>query len=124
MGVALPLYGGSKYPEPLLLREREGLGQIASRFPFYTGYVNKGTRLEQQNVTVSLPADLLREVRHMAVDEGVSLSRYIALLLEAKVEERQQFKAARERQMSLLQRGLPLGTGGRIDWTRAELHER
>lgn len=44
--------------------------------------------MSQQNVTVSLPAELLREVRHMAVDEGVSLSRFIALLLEHEVEDR------------------------------------
>jgi metal-responsive CopG/Arc/MetJ family transcriptional regulator len=80
--------------------------------------------MEHQNVTVSLPSDLLREVRHMAVDEGVSLSRFVALLLEQEVEARQQFRSARERQMSLLRQGLPLGTRGSVDWDRAELHER
>jgi metal-responsive CopG/Arc/MetJ family transcriptional regulator len=80
--------------------------------------------MEQQNVTVSLPADLLREVRHMAVDEGVSLSRFVALLLERQVEERRRYRAARERQERLLREGLPLGTGGRLEWDRAELHER
>jgi hypothetical protein len=79
---------------------------------------------EQQNVTVSLPADLLREVRHMAVDRGVSLSRLIAMLLEEEVEQRQRYRFARDRQLSLLGKGLPLGTHGAIGWNRAELHER
>jgi predicted nucleic acid-binding protein len=38
------------------------------------------------NVTVSLPAGLLREVRQLAVDEGVSLSRFVARSLEERVE--------------------------------------
>ncbi len=80
--------------------------------------------MQQQNVTVSLPAELLRQVRHMAVDQGVSLSRFIALLLEQEVEERRRYATARDRQGSLLQAGLPLGTQGRIMWHRPELHER
>lgn len=70
--------------------------------------------MEQRNVTVSLPVELLREVRHMALDRGVSLSRFIALLLEQQVEERQRYEAARDRQVSLLRLGPPLGTQGRV----------
>src|SRR6266852_135509 len=54
------------------------------------------------NVTVSLPEHLLREARHLAVDEGVSLSRFVALSLEQKVEAVRGFRAVRERQLSLL----------------------
>jgi hypothetical protein len=80
--------------------------------------------MEQQNVTISLPAGLLREARHLAVDQGVSLSRWIAMLVEQQVEAREQYRAAKERQISLLETGLPLGTRGRAAWTRSELHER
>lgn len=31
-----------------------------------------------RNVTISLPESLLREVRHLAVDRGLSLSRFLA----------------------------------------------
>lgn len=79
---------------------------------------------ELQNVTVTLPSDLLREVRHMAVDRDVSLSRFIALLLQEQVESRRHYREARERQLALLKTGLPLGTQGRITWERSELHER
>jgi metal-responsive CopG/Arc/MetJ family transcriptional regulator len=79
---------------------------------------------EQQNVTVTLPAQLLRQVRHLAVDRGVSLSRFIALLLESEVEDYRRYEAARERQLALMEEGLPLGTHGKIGWDRAELHER
>jgi hypothetical protein len=80
--------------------------------------------MEQQNVTVTLPVDLLREVRHLAVDRGVSLSRFIALLLEEEVEGQHRYKVAKDRQLALLRAGLPLGTHGKITWRRTELHER
>ncbi len=60
----------------------------------------------------------------MAVDRGVSLSRFIALLLEQQVDERQRYEAARDRQVSLLRLGLPLGIQGRAVWSRGELHDR
>jgi len=76
------------------------------------------------NVTVSLPEDLLRQARHLAVDEGVSLSRFVAVSLEQRVEAVRGFRAARERQLSLLRTGFDLGTHGRVEWSRESLHER
>jgi len=75
-------------------------------------------------VTVSLPADLVREARHLAVDRGLSLSAFIAVLLQEQIESRQGYDAARKRQLTLLEKGFDLGTGGKISWTRDELHER
>lgn len=80
--------------------------------------------MDSQNVTVSLPADLLREVRRIAIDQGVSPSRLIALLLEQELGDRRRYQAARARQISLLQVGLPLGTHGSIRWEHSEFHER
>ena len=77
-----------------------------------------------QNVTVSLPEELLQEAKHLAVDEGLSLSRFVARSLEQRVEARRTFHAARARQLKLLNVGLPLGTGGRIAWKRDDLYER
>jgi hypothetical protein len=76
------------------------------------------------NVTVSLPDDLLREARHLAVDQGVSLSRFVAMSLEQRVEAARGFRIARERQLRLLRQGLELGTHGTPSWTRDALHER
>jgi hypothetical protein len=78
----------------------------------------------QQNVTVSLPREVLREARHLAVDRGVSLSRYVAELLEERVESARHYRAARDRQLRLLESDLDLGTEGNIAWTREQLHER
>jgi hypothetical protein len=76
------------------------------------------------NVTVSLSEDLLRQARHLAVDEGVSLSRFVALSLEQRVEAVRGYRAARERQLSLLRTGLDLGTRGTVAWSRDSVHER
>ena len=76
------------------------------------------------NVTVSVPDHLLREARHLAVDEGVSLSRFVALSLEQRVEAVRGFRVARERQLGLLRTGFDLGTGGIAPWSRESLHER
>jgi hypothetical protein len=75
-------------------------------------------------VTLTLPADLLREARHLAVDQGMSLSRFLAHLLAARVEETRRYKEARERQKRLMRAGLSLGTNGQIAWSREELHAR
>jgi predicted transcriptional regulator len=76
------------------------------------------------NVTISLPDDLLRDVRHLAVDEGVSLSRFVARTLEQQVERRRAYAAARDRDLQSLRETVPRGTGGHISWTRDSLHER
>lgn len=76
------------------------------------------------NVTVALSADLVREARHLAVDQGVSLSRYLGMLLAERIEATRNYRAARDRQLRLLQEGLPLGTGGKVSWSRESLHER
>jgi hypothetical protein len=76
------------------------------------------------NVTLSLPEDLLREARHLAVDAGVSLSRFVALSLEQRVEAVRGYSMARERQLRLVRQGLELGTLGTGTWARESLHER
>jgi hypothetical protein len=67
---------------------------------------------------------MVREARHLAVDQGVSLSRFLAMLLEERIEQAQDYRAARDRQIRLLETGLSLGTQGMISWNRDSLHER
>lgn len=96
------------------------------RFQGYTDTVEHEDReiTGVRNVTLSLPAGLLQEARHLAVDSGLSLSKYLALLLEERVESGHRYRSARGRQEHLLRAGLPLGTNGHPSWTRDELHER
>jgi hypothetical protein len=75
------------------------------------------------NVTVSIPEGLLREARHEAVDRGLSLSRYLAELLEERLEARRRYRQAWQEQRALMERG-PLRDAREVTWTREELHER
>lgn len=74
------------------------------------------------NVTLKLDANLLREARVVAAEEGRSISALLTDRLEAIVRERKAFEKARRRALARLCEGLDL------QWTppnsRDELHER
>ena len=74
------------------------------------------------NVTLKLDADLLREARVLAAEEGRSISALLTERLESLIRERKAFEKARRRALARLRDGLDLG------WTpptsRDELHER
>ncbi|MFI5089957.1 MAG: hypothetical protein ACHP7P_07855 [Terriglobales bacterium] len=74
------------------------------------------------NITLKLDADVLREVRVLAAEEGLSISGLLAAKLEEIVRQRKGYDRSRRRAVARLRKGLDLG------WTpprsRAELHER
>ena len=74
------------------------------------------------NVTLKLDAELLKEARVLAAEQGSSISRMLAAKLEELVRERKGYERARKRSLSRLRVGMDLG------WTRPpsrdELHER
>jgi hypothetical protein len=74
------------------------------------------------NLTLKLDADLVREAKVLAAEEGRSISALLAERLEAMVRERKAFDRARRRALARLRDGLEL------HWTpvasRDELHER
>ena len=76
----------------------------------------------KMNVTLKLDADLLREARVLAAEEGRSISALLTERLEALVRERKTFEKARRRALARLRDGFDLR------WTppatRDELHER
>ena len=80
--------------------------------------------MKNQNVTLSLPRDLLLEARHLAVERGISLSKLLASYLQELVEREPKYEEARKRAVERMRRGIPMGVGERPTWTRDELHER
>lgn len=74
------------------------------------------------NITLKLDANLLREARVIAAEEGRSVSALLTDRLEAMVRARKEFERARRRALARLRNGLDL------HWTpaesREELHER
>jgi hypothetical protein len=74
------------------------------------------------NITLKLDADILREARILAAEEGLSVSALLAAKLDELVRQRKGYERARKRAVSRLRKGFDLG------WTRPrsrdELHER
>jgi len=80
--------------------------------------------METRNVTLSVPKEVLAEVKQIAVRRGTSLSRLLTSLLEDLVRQEDEVGRARRRHLAWLEHGVDLGTKGRIAVTRDELHER
>lgn len=80
--------------------------------------------MANQNITLSLPEEDLREARVLAARRGTSVSQLLARMLSDLVEQETGYARARERSLSRLRRGADLGTGGDISWSRDSVHER
>ncbi len=79
---------------------------------------------EIQNITLSLPRELLRRIKRLAADRDTSVSALMKEALERLADEQRRYPAARRRALAALHFPGSLGTRGRRTWTREELHER
>ena len=77
-----------------------------------------------QNLTLSLPKDVVRRVKVVAAQRGTSVSRMVVEALEQIVAHDDAYERARRRHLALLKRSLNLGTQGSRTWSREELHDR
>ena len=80
--------------------------------------------MQRQNVTVSLPPEILKQARHLAIERGTSLSALLATCLEDLVRNEPAYRAAQRRAVARMRKGLHMGVGERPSWTRDELHDR
>lgn len=74
-----------------------------------------------QNVTLRMDSDLMRKLKHRAVDEQTSLSSWIADRLALIVEQDEALANTRKDGLNLLEKGVHLG--GRA-CVREELYDR
>jgi predicted transcriptional regulator len=77
-----------------------------------------------QNLTVSLPKEIVRRVKVVAAQKGTSVSRMLTDALEQIVAHDDVYERARQRHLALLKRPINLGTRGRATWSRDDLHHR
>jgi hypothetical protein len=80
--------------------------------------------METQNITLSIPKEILLKVKLIAVKRGTSVSRLLTQTLERLVQQEDAYAHAQRRHLQWLERGADLGTGGQILTGRDELHER
>ena len=80
--------------------------------------------MEYQNITLSLPKDTLRRVKHVAIEQNTSVSVLLVKVLEDSLQKEAAYQKARTRHLAALEESLDLGTQGVISWERMDIHER
>lgn len=77
---------------------------------------------EKQNVTLSIPRNVLIEAKIVAIRQGQSLSGLMTDLLSELVERHSTYELAKAQALQHLRDATPLDAA--YTWTRDELHER
>ena len=80
--------------------------------------------MNNRNLTVNLPEPLLRKLRVCAAMRNESMTAVIREAIERAVEESGEGQKAARRLVRRLKNSPDRRVGGRIAWTRDELHER
>jgi hypothetical protein len=76
-----------------------------------------------QNVTLSLPKELLRKAKILAIQRNTSLSGLLTQTIVTLVSDQEEYDQARQSSLAVLTAGFDLGTQGKISWKREDLHE-
>jgi hypothetical protein len=79
--------------------------------------------MKYQNITLSLPKELLMNIKHIAVDRQTSVSGLLIKTLEDIINNENIYHNARQHHLDILEKGVDLGTNGNIGWKRDELHD-
>jgi hypothetical protein len=80
--------------------------------------------MEEQDITLSLPKDILCKVKLIAARRQVPLSALLTEVLTEVITKEEAYTSAKQRHLAWLERGANLGIGGSIQWQREDLHER
>ena len=80
--------------------------------------------METQNITLSIPKDVLRKAKMIAIQRGTSLSGLLTNALVDLVEREEAYQIARKCHAAILRDGFDLGTNGKATWSREDLHAR
>jgi len=77
-----------------------------------------------RNVTLSLPVQVLRQLKRIAAQRQTSISQLVTQTLEELAEREAGYTSARARHLAWLNQAPDLGTQGALLVTRDALHER
>jgi hypothetical protein len=80
--------------------------------------------METQNITLSIPKEVLLKVKLLAVKRQTSVSGLLTQTLERLVRQEEAYAHARQRHLQWLAQPMDLGTDGQVLTRRDELHER
>lgn len=79
--------------------------------------------MEKQNITLSLPKDVLLKIKKLAIDKNTSVSGLLTKYLQEIIEKEEQYQFAKRNAINKLNKGFNLGINN-ISWQRDELYER
>jgi hypothetical protein len=80
--------------------------------------------MEKQNITLSLPKNLLQKAKILAVKRNTSLSGMLSDYIAKITDEEEAYRLAQARHRRLLKKGFDFGLKGKSPWMREDLHER
>ena len=80
--------------------------------------------MDTQNITLSLPKDILLKVKLLAVQRQTSVSGLLTRELEKLVRQEDAYLHAQQRYLQRLSQAPDLGTNGKLRTSREALHER
>lgn len=80
--------------------------------------------MEHQNITLSIPKEILKKVKHMAVEKNTSVSGLLSRHLEDIVASDNAYKKAKASQIEIMEKGFDLIGEGKTSWSREDLHDR
>lgn len=80
--------------------------------------------METRNITLSIPKDILSEVKLIALKRETSVSGLLTQMLIDLVRQEDRYLRSQKRELQRLEEGLDLGTDGEVSCTRESLHER
>ncbi len=80
--------------------------------------------MEYQNITLSIPKNILKKVKHLAVEKNTSISGLLSRHLEEIVARDDAYKKAKTNQIEVMAKGLDLIGRGKVSWTRDDLYDR
>jgi hypothetical protein len=80
--------------------------------------------MDTQNITLSLPREVLVKVGVIAARRQTSVSRQLTQRLERSAQQEDGYDRASRRHVQWLGQGMDLDTRGRVPTRRDELHER
>jgi plasmid stability protein len=83
-------------------------------------------KVGHKNVTLSLPEGLLQKFRVYAASHNRSMTELMEFAIQNMIAEDAQgkYEAASRELIEGMRNAKPLGTGGKIRWTRDEINER
>jgi hypothetical protein len=80
--------------------------------------------VEKQNITLSLPKELLLKVKHIAIDKNTSVSGLLTQTLKEIILRDESYRKARDRQIYMMENGFTMGVAEEKSWKREDLYDR